>query len=310
MVQILKKIFWILLTIFIGIMIIGYIFSAIQHQIYLSRVERVNVIRLQGPIEESIPDFMSGQNINPGTVSQKLDQAARDDSIKAVVLRVNSPGGSVAASQEIADIIKDFEKPLIVSMGDMAASGGYYISAPADGIIAQPGTMTGSIGVIMSTVNPEELLDKIGIEMEIIKSGEHKDLFQRGLTDEERQILQQISDEAYNQFITEISDGRDLDFEDVKKLATGEIYTGSQAAELGLVDRLGGIEEAVDYASKLAELEDPVKYEQPAPGLFEQLWGTAYQIPNIIRNNWLADELLIWQNFKSEPPYRLRYEIR
>ncbi|MFW5976509.1 MAG: signal peptide peptidase SppA [Bacillota bacterium] len=306
----LKKILRILLIILLVIIIGNYIFSFISSRIYLSRVDKINVINLQGAIEESVPGVMNSVNINPEMVSEKLKRAARDDTIEGVVLRVNSPGGSVAASQEIAEMVKDFEKPIVISMGDTAASGGYYISAPADGIVAQPGTMTGSIGVIMSTFDVEEMLDKIGIDREVIKSGEHKDLFQRSLSSEEREILQDISDEAYNQFVSEIVKGRNLEEKEVKELATGEIYTGSQAQELGLVDRLGGIDEAINYISELKDLENPVEYRYPAPGLLERFQGMTYKISSIVRNSWLPEELLIWENIKGKSSYQLRYELK
>ena len=310
MINKLKKVLYGLLLTILILFIIGYIFNLVQQQLYLSQVERVNVIRLQGSIEESIPGLGMTENINPRIVSQKLEQAERNDTIKAVVLRINSPGGSVAASQEIADLIRDFEKPLIISMGDIATSGGYYISAPADAVIAQPGTMTGSIGVIMATINFDGLMEKIGVEVDIIKSGEHKDLMQRTPSPEERELLQEISNRAYNQFINEIAESRNLDLDKVRELATGEIFTGEQARELQLVDQLGGIEEAVDLASELADLEDPVKYEQPSPGVLDQLRGTTYQLKQLIKRNWFSEELIIWEKLNSDIPYRLRYEVR
>ena len=153
--------------------------------------ERVVVIHLQGTIEEGSGGIGFGQNITPSYVDEQLQKAA--------VLRVNSPGGSVAASQQISSYIKAFSKPLIISMGDLAASGGYYISAPADGIVAEPGTLTGSIGVITQVTDMEGLYEKLGIKIEVIKSGRHKDMLSRELTPEEREIMQALSDEIYDQ---------------------------------------------------------------------------------------------------------------
>ena len=212
----------------------------------LRALERVVVIHLQGVIEEAGGTWDFSGFITLRRVARQLERAAEDNSIKAVVLRINSPGGAVAASQQIAAVIRDFKKPVVVSMGDMAASGGYYISAPADGIVAHPGTMTGSIGVIFSILNMDGLYEKLGVELETIKSGRHKDMFSRKFTDEERRLLQRISDEAYDQFITEVAEGRNLEKEYVRELATGQLYLGSQALELACVDRVAGIE--VDLA--------------------------------------------------------------
>src|SRR5690606_15725083 len=138
---------------------------------------------------------------------------------------------------------------------------GYYISAAADAIVANPGTITGSIGVISAVTNLEGLYEKLGIEVEIIKTGEHKDMLQRALTDEERQLLQDLSDEAWRQFVEAVAEGRGLDVAHVEQRATGEVFTGSQALELGLVDRLGALDAAVQLAGELAGLDGPVPVE-------------------------------------------------
>ncbi len=233
--------------------------------------QRVVVIYLQGTIAESAGGFGLSQGITPRLVERQLKRAAEDNSIKAAVLRIDSGGGSVAASQQIASYVKTFPKPLIVSMGDMAASGGYYISAPAEGIVAQPGTLTGSIGVISQVMDLEGLYEKLGIKTEVIKSGRHKDMLSRELTPEERELMQAISDDIYEQFISDVAADRKLDKEKVRELATGQVYTGTQALELGLVDRLGGIEEAVKWAGDMAGLESPEKYELPGPSFWEQV---------------------------------------
>lgn len=227
----------------------------------------VAVIYLNGTIQESQAGVFSGV-ISPHLVRSQLEKVAADTSIRGAVIRVESPGGSIAASQEIASLIRNFEKPIVISMGDTAASGGYYISAPAQGIVAQPGTMTGSIGVISTVMDIGGLYEKLGIEVEIIKSGKYKDMLNHNLTEEERAIMQEISDEAYDQFVREVAEGRGMDIKEVRSLATGQIYLGSQALELGLVDRLGGIEEAIEYLAELNGLEDPVRYEFPQPSLF------------------------------------------
>lgn len=271
--------------------------------------ERVVVIYLRGSIEEAgATGFTS--TITPRDVARQLEKAAEDETIKAAVLRVNSPGGAVAASQQIAGLIRDFTKPVVVSMGDMAASGGYYISSAADAIVAHPGTMTGSIGVIMMNVNPEGLYEKLGLEMEIIKSGEHKDMFHRGLHAEERQLLQNLSDEAYAQFIGDVAEGTGLEEARVEELATGEIFIGSRAHQLGLVDELGGVDEAVQMAGELAGLEEPQKYEFPPPSVLEQFFHLAFQLPELLRKGWLPSELFLLEEVKQGFFPQLRYEIR
>ena len=243
---------------------------------------RVVVIHLSGTIEEGSEGYGFVQSITPRNVERQLERAAGDADIKAAVLRVNSPGGSVAASQQIASYIKKFPKPLVISMGDMVASGGYYISAPARGIVAEPGTLTGSIGVISQVMDMEGLYEKLGIKIETIKSGRHKDMLSRQLTPEERELMQRLSDDIYEQFISDVAAGRNLNKEKVRDLATGQVYTGTQALNLGLVDRLGGIEEAVEWAGEMAGIASPQKYELPSPSIREQIFGLGLKITTLI----------------------------
>jgi protease-4 len=235
----------------------------------------IGIITLTGPIQEEEGGLLAPYGITPELVRGLLERVEGDEGLKAVVLRINSPGGAVAASQEIGNMIKDFEKPIVVSMADMVASGGYYISAHADRIVAQPGTLTGSVGVLWMHTNLDGLYEKLGIEVETISSGEHKDMFLEPLTPERRQIIQRISDEAYHQFIQTVAEGRDLELSKVRELATGELYIGTQALELGLVDQLGGLNEAIEAAAQLAEIEVPLTRElaPPAPWLFELFLG-------------------------------------
>ncbi len=249
----------------------------------------IALIRLNGSIAEAPQLGFFFSAITPEQVKGYLERAERDGAIKAVVLRLNSPGGTVAASQEIAEMIKKFKKPIVISMGDTVASGGYYISAYADWIVAQPGTMTGSIGVITQLMNVSGLLDKLGLKPEIIKSGRHKDMFfgLRPLTEEERQILQDLCDDAYEDFINAVAEGRKLGVERVRELATGQVYTGEQAKKLGLVDELGGLKVALDKAAELAKVAKPkvVEYKPPAPwwerflpGIFSKLGDKGIKI--------------------------------
>jgi len=220
---------------------------------------KIAVIPLNGAIVgASQQGLLTSGGITPNLVRSYLRKAEDDGFVKAVILRIESPGGSAAASQEIAAEVLRFReetgKPVVVSMGGVAASGGYYISVYADRIVANPATLTGSIGVISELIYIEGLLEKLGLEMEIIKAGEHKDMGIRPLTDEERQIMQAITDELYEQFVNTVADGRNLPPETVRNLATGQVYTGSQALKLGLVDELGGLDKAIEVAAELAGL--------------------------------------------------------
>jgi len=270
---------------------------------------RIVVISLNGPIQETQGGFLSG-GISPRLVRNQLQRTAEDSSIEGVVLRVESPGGSIAASQEIAAMVRDFKKPIVVSMADMAASGGYYISAPAQGIVAQPGTMTGSIGVISTLMNIDGLYEMLGIEVETFKSGEHKDMFSRNLTEAERLIMQEISDEAYNQFIADVAEGRGMSIAEVRELATGQIYLGSQALELGLVDRLGGIDEAIEYLAELNDLKNPVRYEFPQPSMFTQLFDYGYRVLFVLEKALGGPELIMLNMLREGIPPDIRYQVR
>jgi protease-4 len=195
-----------------------------------------------------------------GTITDSDDivEALRDfqhaHSIKAVVVRIDSPGGGVAASQEIYHAILELraEKPVVASFGGVAASGGYYIASACDAIVANPGSLTGSIGVIMEMGNVQELLQKIGVQAEVLKAGAYKDMGSpvRPLTDEERAILQQMIDSVHTQFITAVASGRKMDEAKVRALADGRVYSGEQAHALGLVDSLGGLRDAIAMAAE------------------------------------------------------------
>jgi protease-4 len=213
----------------------------------LSIGEKIAVVYIEGPI------------ISSKRVIEELKDYEEDDSVKALVLRVNSPGGGVAPSQEIFRVVKRIseQKHVVTSMGALAASGGYYISAPSSVIVANPGTLTGSIGVIMEIPNIENLMDKIGIKTQVIKSGELKDMGSsfRKMSKKDREVLQGIIDDVYEQFITDVAEMRSMDLEDVRVLADGRILTGSQALKAGLVDKMGGLDDAIDVAAELAGIE-------------------------------------------------------
>lgn len=196
-----------------------------------------------------------------------LKKFGEDPSIKAVLIRVDSPGGGVAASQEIYEQVKKVKakKKVVVSMGAVAASGGYYVSLPADIIVANPGTITGSIGVIMEFPVFKDLLDKIGIEFEVIKSREHKDIGSpfRKMSKKEKGLLRDVVMDVYEQFVEATAQARDLSEDSVLKFADGRILTGRQAKEAGLVDTLGSFDDAVEIAGDLVGIEKPLLIYPP-----------------------------------------------
>ncbi|MGD0154258.1 MAG: signal peptide peptidase SppA, partial [Thermacetogeniaceae bacterium] len=209
----------------------------------------VAVIYLTGVI-----GFGSPSSLTDGSGSdqamQDLERATNDQGLKAVVLRIDSPGGSPAASQELNNQLKRLResgKKVVVSCGDTAASGGYYVAVAADKIVADPSTLTGSIGVISTVPNLQDLYGKIGYKEQVFKSGPHKDMLSpsRPITPEEAAIMQGIIDDTYGQFVQAVAQGRNLPEDQVRKLADGRVYTGAQAKQLGLVDELGGLHEAV-----------------------------------------------------------------
>jgi len=266
--------------------------------------DTVAVISLNGPISDSGEEnlLMGAMGITPDFVRRQLDRARDDFAVKAIVIKIDSPGGAVGASQEIADEIRRTEKPIVIFMGDMVASGGYYISAPADKIVAKEGTLVGSIGVISQFMDLGGLYEKLGIKIETIKSGEHKDMFSRELTKEEQKLWQTLSDELYGQFIKEVAEGRNLDVEEVKKLATGELFSGTQAKKLGLVDVLGSYQDAIDVAAELAEIEEPIVKEYPARTFFESFFELSSYVNNLIKAKFFGSDYVILESLKDLPP--------
>jgi protease-4 len=209
--------------------------------------DKIAVVEIQGVITQSFP------------VIEEIHHYLADDAVKAIILRIDSPGGGVGPSQEIyREVVKAKQKKKIVtSMGAVAASGGYYIACASDLIVANPGTITGSIGVIMQFSNFEELLKKIGVKGVVLKSGEHKDIGSpfREMTPEEKQIMQETLDNVHQQFIRAVADGRKLDQAKVIPIADGRIMTGEQAKQLGLVDKMGNLDDAIEEAAKLVGIE-------------------------------------------------------
>ena len=269
---------------------------------------KVAVISLSGPVQsaDSSGLFFGGTVISPKLVRSQLERAKDDTAVKAIVIHVESPGGSVAACQEILNEIEQVEKPVVVTFGDLAASGGYYISAKADKIVALPGTLTGSIGVISEIPNLKGLFDKLGIEMEVFTAGKYKDMYAgiRELTPEEKAIMQEMTDQLYDQFIQVVAEGRSLSEEKVRELATGQLYTGVQAKELGLVDELGGLDTAIDLAASLADIKEPEVeyYKRETPSLLSTFFEMGLQrLNNVIQMPTLGAEGIILLKTLSNP---------
>jgi protease-4 len=219
------------------------------------RDDRIAVMRLSGMIMEDDDSVSLFAKPSPAALRKKIHKAAADDSIKGILLRINSPGGTVGLSQEIYDAVKEFRskgKPIYVSMGDITASGGYYVASGADKIYANPGTLTGSIGVIMHLLDLEGIEKKLGIAPMVVKSGEFKDIgsSDRPMTAAEKALLQSIIMDSYDQFVSAIASGRKMKKDTVLKLADGRIFSGRQALKAGLIDELGGYEQALACLQK------------------------------------------------------------
>ncbi len=210
---------------------------------------------------------VSGMISDSEQVIEQLKKFGKDNAVKAIVLRINSPGGGVAPSQEIYEEVRKLnaKKPVLTSMGTIAASGGYYIAAATRKVYANPGTMTGSIGVVMPFVNVKDLVDKIGVKGMAVKSGEFKDIGSplREMTPGERQVLQSVVDNVHMQFVNAVAAGRNLPREEVSRIADGRIFTGEQAKALGLVDAMGNLEDTVDAAAKLGGITGEPKVVTP-----------------------------------------------
>lgn len=249
--------------------------NALLPDLDLSGQDRVALIRVEGVI------------LDAQTTISELKQYSENPLVKAIVLRIDSPGGGVVPSQEIHDAVKRVKnksnKAVIASMGTVAASGGYYIAAATDRIIANPGTLTGSIGVIMEMANFEGLMKKVGVEGVVIKSGRFKDVGSplRKMSDEERKLLQSVMDDVHHQFIQAVADGRSLEVSDVEPLADGRIYTGRQAKEARLVDELGDLDDAIHIAADIAGMEGEPKVVEPRKrfsfrDIIESRWASVF----------------------------------
>jgi protease-4 len=227
----------------------------IRHSDFWAGGEKVGVVEIKGLIATS------------RTYLKQLDRFKNDRAIKAIVLRVNSPGGAVGPSQEIMrEVLKIRKtKKVVASLGTLAASGGYYVACAADLIIANPGTTTGSIGVIMQFTNVEQLTKKLGLDFFALKAGRYKDVGSpfRPMTPEDKAYLQTLLDNVYQQFIRDVAKNRKIPLAKMKELAEGRIYTGEEAKKMGLVDEFGNLSDAIERAGRLGGIKGKVEAVYP-----------------------------------------------
>jgi protease IV len=238
---------------------------------------KVAVVEVQGVIGVG-----ADRGLDTEAIIRTLGEYRDDPAVRAVVLRIDSPGGVVAPTQEIFTAVRrlrETKKPVVASLGSVAASGGYYVAVSADRIFASPGTLTGSIGVVMQLANVEGLLKKVGVEYVVVKAGAYKDVgnFARAMTPEERRILQSLLDDVYDQFISAVAEGRGLEPQAVRAFAEGRIYSGRQAHGLKMVDDLGGLEDAIEAAAKMAGLPPKPKVVYPR---------RRFSLRELLRNEW------------------------
>jgi protease-4 len=287
-------------AIIISVCVLALLAAILIPIILLSRpaAGKIVVIPLSGTITTGDSSLFSSSTITPGLVREYLTKAEKDPAVKAIVLRIESPGGEIEPCQEILLEIERVKEtmPIVVSMGGTAASGGYYISTQADKIVALPTTQTGSIGVISQLINVEGLLEKLGIQIETFKGGKYKDMYWgfRELTPEEEEIMQEMIDEYYEQFIDVVAEGRGLSKDDVRDLATGQLYSGTEAKELGLVDELGDLNTAINLAAELAGIEAPkVEYYKQSGLIWRLLSGLVGTIQARLSGLSAQDMLLL-----------------
>ncbi len=280
----------------LGLIVIGVIIGVFLLSIlFLSRFgeekafalgDKIAVVNIRGMITSS------------RDIVEQIGTFKEDDDVKAIILRINSPGGGVGPSQEIyREILRAKEKKkIIASIESVGASGGYYVACASDVIVANPGTITGSIGVVMEFSNIEELLKKIGFRSYVIKSGKHKDIGSplREMTPQEREILQGVIDNVHSQFVRAVAEGRNIEEGKVRRIADGRIFSGEQAKELGLVDRLGSLQDAIEIAAEMAGIKGKptVIYPKRKVSLYELLFRKSLRL--------LMDE--VWQR-----EYRFSY---
>lgn len=264
----------------------------------------IAIINVEGVIRFGDSRSLFGiREYGASMIVSRIKKYSEIDKVKGIVLRINSPGGTIGAVQEIYKELISFRgkgKIVVASMGDIAASGGYYIASAADKIVANPGTITGSIGVIITSPSFVNLFNKIGISYRVFKSGKYKDVLSpyREILPEERRLIQSVVDDAYNQFFNAVKIGRNLPERRLRRYADGRIFTGRQAKELGLVDELGGLQDAIKLAGKLTGLgENPyIIRERVSP--WQQFFG-------LLQEKKTLTEKLFNTTYNSVPVYYL-----
>ncbi len=267
----------------------------------------IGIVRINGPIQMSAPGHAFGIQNGAESIVERLDQLSHDNRIKAVIIRINSPGGTVAATQEIYQKIWKIRKkgtPVIASMGDIAASGGYYIASACTFIMANHGTITGSIGVIAMSPNVRRLFEKLGISMNVIKSGKYKDTLSsyRDISQEERELLQEMIDSSYKKFLKDVALGRSMNQSDIIPYADGRVFNGVSGLKYKLVDGLGTFEDAVAKARENAKLPDDAPlYED----VMHPLQKFLVNFENMVRN--ISGSPLQLNRSLYENQYRMEY---
>lgn len=268
--------------------------------------DKILLVDISGLIVESQPRSLLGlglgSTVTPSRVKEELDKAAKDKRIKAVVLKINSPGGTVSASDIIHHELLAYKKetgvPVVACLMGLATSGGYYLAQAGDTIVAHPSGITGSIGVLAMKLNVKGLMDKVGVEGEMVKSGQWKDFWSpfRPATPEEKQMMQQVINSYYQGFVDVVALGRKMDTQEVRRVADGRIYTASQAKDLGLVDSLGYLDDAIKIARKQAGLEEAtvVRYHRPGsyrPNIYSMLPDLSTSVTPQFLYIWMPGEI-------------------
>jgi len=267
---------------------------------------KIAVIYAAGEIDMESSSSLSEEGISGIALSKEIREARQDSSIKAIVLRVNSPGGSALASELIWREVKlaADQKPTVVSMGNLAASGGYYIACAADSIVANPTTLTGSIGVFGLIPNANELIDgKLGIKNEVVKTNKLSDMpsLTRALTDEEEQIMQEMVENVYSTFVSHVAEGRNMTYEQVDAIGQGRVWTGENALKLGLVDKLGNLDDAIAIAKNMAKLDTyrVVKLPKETDPIEELMKGFSTKMKMSILEKELGSAVKYYKSLES-----------
>ncbi len=266
--------------------------------------DKVLLLDISGLIVETRQRSLLGLGVvtTPGRVKEELDKAAKDKRVKALVLKINSPGGTVSASDIIHHELLAFKKetgmPVVACLMGVATSGGYYLAQVGDTIVAHPSGITGSIGVLAMKLNIKGLMDKVGVEGEMVKSGHWKDFWSpfRAATPEEKQMMQEVIDSYYRGFVEVVAQGRKMNTQEVRRVADGRIFTAIQAKDLGLVDSLGYLDDAIKIAQKQAGLEEArvVRYHRPGsfrPNIYSQIPDFSWAVSPQFLYIWWPGEL-------------------